>query len=134
MNVLCTGATTPLGRAIIERLLADPSVGHVLAVGAEHWGPGLPSDGARFSYQPIDPFRMNVEFRYVGQRFNDVLNTQPMPAFDVWNLSATYDVLKQVQAYLRVDNLFDRRYEELLYFGVPGRSIYGGVRVSLDLL
>jgi len=54
MNVLCTGATTPLGRAIIERLLADPSVGHVLAVGAEHWGPGLPSDGARFSYQPID--------------------------------------------------------------------------------
>ena len=89
---------------------------------------------AIISYQPIDPFRMNVEFRYVGQRFNDVLNTQPMPAFDVWNLSATYDVLKQVQAYLRVDNLFDRRYEELLYFGVPGRSIYGGVRVSLDLL
>lgn len=54
MNVLCTGATTPLGRAVIERLLADPAVGHVLAVGVEHWGPGLPSDGARFSYHQID--------------------------------------------------------------------------------
>jgi UDP-glucose 4-epimerase len=54
MNVLVTGATTPLGRAVIERLLAEPEVGHVLAVGAEHWGPGLPSDGARFSYERTD--------------------------------------------------------------------------------
>lgn len=54
MNVLVTGATTPLGRAIVERLLALSEVGHVLAVGAEHWGPGLPSDGARFSYEQVD--------------------------------------------------------------------------------
>jgi UDP-glucose 4-epimerase len=54
VNVLVTGATTPLGRAIIERLLAMREVGHVLAVGAEHWGPGLPSDGARFSYEQVD--------------------------------------------------------------------------------
>jgi UDP-glucose 4-epimerase len=54
MNVLVTGATTPLGRAIVERLLATREVGHVLAVGAEHWGPGLPSNGARFSYERAD--------------------------------------------------------------------------------
>lgn len=54
MNVLVTGATTPLGRAIIDRLLAAPDVGHVLAVGAEHWGPCLPSDGARFHYEQAD--------------------------------------------------------------------------------
>lgn len=54
MNVLVTGATTPLGRAIIDRLLATPQVGQVLAVGAEHWGPGLPSDGTRFHYEQVD--------------------------------------------------------------------------------
>ena len=54
MNVLVTGATTRLGRAIVDRLLAAPEVGHVLAVGAEHWGPGLPSDGARFHYEQVD--------------------------------------------------------------------------------
>jgi UDP-glucose 4-epimerase len=54
MNVLVTGATTPLGRAVVDRLLAAREVGHVLAVGAEHWGPGLPSDGARFHYEQID--------------------------------------------------------------------------------
>ena len=89
---------------------------------------------AIISYQPIDPFRMNLEFRYVGQRFNDVLATQSLPGFEVWNLSATYDFNKQVQGYLRVDNLFDRRYEEILYFGTPGRSVFGGVRVDFNLL
>ena len=57
-----------------------------------------------------------------------------LPGFDVWNLSATYDFNKQVQGYLRVDNLFDRRYEEILYFGTPGRSVFGGVRVNFNLL
>jgi UDP-glucose 4-epimerase len=54
MNILVTGATTPLGRAIVDRLLAARAVGHVLAVGAEHGGPGLPSDGARFRYEQVD--------------------------------------------------------------------------------
>lgn len=54
MNVLVTGATTPLGRAIIERLLRTPEVGQVLAVGAEHGGPGLPSDSGRFRYERVD--------------------------------------------------------------------------------
>ncbi|HEU4685700.1 MAG TPA: TonB-dependent receptor [Nitrospira sp.] len=89
---------------------------------------------AVISYRPIDPLLMKVEFRYVGQRFNDARNAQPMPAFDVWNLAASYEVVKQVQVYLRADNLFDRRYEEILYFGVPGRSVYGGIRINLDLL
>lgn len=54
MKILVTGATTPLGRAVIERLLADPSVGRVLAVGAEASAPDLPSDGPRFTYQRVD--------------------------------------------------------------------------------
>ena len=83
-------------------------------------------------YRPVDPFQMNLELRYVGQRFNDTRNRQPMPAFDVWNLSATYDISRQLQAYTRVDNLFDRKYEELLFFGTPGRSIYGGIKVNFD--
>lgn len=33
MNVLVTGATAPLGQAIVDRLLATPDVGLVLAVG-----------------------------------------------------------------------------------------------------
>jgi vitamin B12 transporter len=84
------------------------------------------------SYQPIDPLRINLEGRYVGSRFNDVNNTEKMRAFDVWNLSATYDVMKQVQAYVRADNIFNEKYEEVLYYGTPIRSIFVGVRVNYD--
>ena len=60
------------------------------------------------SYQPIDPLRINLEGRYVGSRFNDVSNKQSMPAFDVWNVSATYDVKKRVQMYVRARQYFQR--------------------------
>ena len=81
------------------------------------------------SYQPIEPLRVNLEGRYVGSRFNDVSNLQKLKAFDVWNLIASYDVNKSVQAYVRADNLFDEKYEEILNFGTPVRSIFGGVKL-----
>ena len=84
------------------------------------------------SYQPIDPLRINLEGRYVGSRFNDSTNLQSMRAFDVWNISASYDVTNRVQTYLRVDNIFNEKYEEVLLFGTPVRSIFAGLRVNYD--
>ena len=74
---------------------------------------------------------MNVEYRYVGTRFNDTENSQKMSAFGVVNAQVTYDVTKRFQVYGRVDNLFNERYEEILFFGTPIRSVYGGIRVTL---
>ena len=71
--------------------------------------------------------------RYVGERFSKTGNLDPTPSFVVWNLSASYDVTKQVQAYVRFDNLFNEKYEEILFFGTPIRSIFGGVRINYDL-
>jgi vitamin B12 transporter len=88
---------------------------------------------ARVSYQPIDPFRLNLEYRYVGARFNTTGDQQPLRAFGVFNLVATHEVTRRVQAYVRVENLFNEKYEEILNAGTPVRSIYGGVRFNYDL-
>lgn len=85
------------------------------------------------SYQPIESLRANLEGRFVGQRFNDVSNNQPLPSFYVWNVSATYDVSRSMQIYVRADNIFNRQYEENLFFGTPIRSIFGGVRMNFDM-
>jgi len=85
------------------------------------------------SYQPIDSVRANLEGRYVGERFGNTGNGNPTPSFVLWNLSASYDVTKSVQAYLRLDNIFNEKYEETLFFGTPIRSIFGGVRINYDL-
>ena len=87
---------------------------------------------ALLSYQPVEPLVVTLAVRYVGSRFNDLLNQQPMRAFDVWALTAAYDVTKYLQAYTRVENLFDEKYEELLNAGTAVRSIYVGVRVKYD--
>lgn len=82
------------------------------------------------SYHPVKPLQINLEFRHMGQRFNDTGNQQFLPAFDVWNAAATYTINPRLQVYARAENLFDRQYEERLFLGTPGFSIYGGVRVS----
>ena len=88
---------------------------------------------AVLSYQPIEALRANLEGRFVGQRFNDTQNDDSLPHFYVWNASFTYDVNKTVQVYGRADNIFNRKYEEVLFFGTPIRSVFGGVRVNFDV-
>ena len=85
------------------------------------------------SYQPIEAVRANLEGRFVGQRFNDTSNVDSLPHFYVWNASLSYDVSKTVQIYGRADNIFNRKYEEVLFFGTPIRSVFGGVRVNFDV-
>ncbi len=88
---------------------------------------------AILSYQPVEALRANLEGRYVGQRYNNVGNKDSIPSFVVWNLSATYDVNKRMQAYVRADNIFNEKYEEVLFFGTPIRSVFGGVRINFDV-
>lgn len=90
-----------------------------------------PVDQASLSvrYQPIDPLSMTLDFRFVGPRSD----TQRLGLFDVLNLAVTYDVSERIEAYVRVDNLLDEEYEERLFYGTPGRSIFGGIRVNVDL-
>lgn len=85
------------------------------------------------SYQPVEPLRVNLEGRFVGQRFNDTSNDESLSSFYVWNLSATYDLTRRLQFYTRVDNLFNEKYEEVLFFGTPIHSIFGGVRMNVDI-
>jgi vitamin B12 transporter len=85
------------------------------------------------SYQPFEALRANLEGRYMGQRYNNTGNTQSIASFTVWNFSATYDINKSFQLYTRANNIFNEKYEEVLYFGTPIRSIFGGVRMNFDM-
>jgi len=55
MRVLITGATTPVGAALVARLLAQSDVELVLAIGREQEAPPMRSlDGGRLHYRQID--------------------------------------------------------------------------------
>ncbi len=88
---------------------------------------------ASLTHQPLASFSITGTFRYVGSRFSTTGNQRPLPDFYLFNLAATYDVTQNVQIYTRVENLADRKYEEVLFFGTPGRSIWGGVRINFEI-
>ncbi len=55
----------------------------------------------------------------------------PARSYAVVGAGGAWHAARQVQVFGRVTNLFDRRYEEVLGFPAPPRSVYAGIRVSV---
>jgi len=80
---------------------------------------------------------VNLEIVYVGKRrdtrFDPITyagTRVDLGGYLLANLAASYDVTRWLQVFARVENLLDRRYEEVWGYGTPGIGGYGGVRVS----
>jgi vitamin B12 transporter len=54
------------------------------------------------------------------------------PAYTTVNLATTYDLSKRFAVVARIDNLFDRRYENPEGFQQPGFGVYAGIKVKLS--
>jgi vitamin B12 transporter len=82
------------------------------------------------------PFSANVTVRYNGRQ-NDLAFIDPsyVPAlaklrsFTLVNLNATYKLRPNIELYGRIENLLNRRYQEVFSYAAQGRAAYGGVRV-----
>ena len=88
-----------------------------------------------------DRLRLTGGVVYNGeQRDNDFRNfftngfvaeRTELDSYVLVNIGANYQVTDNVDVYLRVENLFDEEYEEVIGFATPGSSVYGGVRIRL---
>jgi vitamin B12 transporter len=56
----------------------------------------------------------------------------PANGYTVVNLAGSYDLGQGLSAYARIDNLFDRRYQDPVGFLRPGFGIFAGLRLALD--
>jgi outer membrane receptor protein involved in Fe transport len=50
--------------------------------------------------------------------------------YGVWNGGASWRLSRQLELYGRVDNLFDRRYEDVFGFPARGRGAVAGLRIA----
>ncbi|WP_020186325.1 TonB-dependent receptor [Methylopila sp. 73B] len=53
-----------------------------------------------------------------------------LKAYTLVNMAASYKVTENAEVYGRIENLFDKQYEEVFTYNTPGRAAYGGVKVS----
>jgi vitamin B12 transporter len=75
-----------------------------------------------------------ADYVYVGGRFDSTLDARTgnkLPPYSLVNLSGTYTIYKNIALFARVDNLFNKDYEDIRSFGTKGSSIYGGIKVTL---
>lgn len=96
------------------------------------------SGGATLSFVPSFG-SFSVAALYVGKRPDIDFAQFPSPrvtlaAYTKVDLSAEYPLstfrLKGLSLNARIDNLFDRRYEEVLHFATPRRTFFIGARAS----
>jgi vitamin B12 transporter len=80
-----------------------------------------------FLFEPESGAELRLDYRYVGER---LLGASTLPAYSLVNLAASQAWTPNVTWFARVDNLFDREYEEITGFGTAGRSLYAGLTAS----
>ena len=87
------------------------------------------------TWQPLDKLTISPTVIYLG-RWLDInrstfANEEGGDVFIV-NLAAEYAVDPHATVFARVDNLFNKQYEEPLGWLQPGLSVYGGVRFTTN--
>jgi vitamin B12 transporter len=89
------------------------------------------------NYRPVEKLNLNVHVRYVGKRddkyyagYSAVRTT--LPDCTVFNIGVTYTVLPVLKVYGRIENLFDKKYEEIYGYGTPRFSVYFGTKIDLE--
>lgn len=78
---------------------------------------------------------INFNLAYVGNRSDIDYSSYPaaqvkLPGHVIANLAASYNLTKSFQIFGRVDNLFNNDYEEIIGYGTPNASAFGGIKVS----
>jgi len=91
--------------------------------------------GFNADYNFLDKVNADIEIIYVGERDDKDFNQYPVPRvklpdYTLVNLSASYNFTKVLQFYGRIDNLFNKYYEDVLGYATPGQSEYLGIKLN----
>ena len=103
----------------------DKSTGGQLARRPKHEG------SVTMSWNPIDRLTTDFSMRAKGRTFDGPFTNVSMGGFATIAAKAAYKITERASVYGRVENLFDKHYQEAATYGTGGRAVYIGVRTSL---
>jgi len=73
---------------------------------------------------------IGADLRYVSRQRDSNFNNNYAKPFTTIDAYASYDVSKNVALYTRVENLFDKDYQEVRTYNAPGMSVYVGIKAN----
>ncbi len=92
----------------------------------------------KFSASILYPFLRKGNIRlsliHIGEREDLDFSTWPadpitLDDYTLLNSVISYDINRQIQVSLRMDNILNEKYELIKGYGVPGFSVYGGLHL-----
>lgn len=92
------------------------------------------NDSLELSWQENARWKFSGNARAIGPRedLHPILYTrQPMPSYFLFGAFAQFQYSETGKAYLRIDNILDRRYQETSGYGTAGFSAFTGLELSL---
>jgi len=92
--------------------------------------------GFNLNFKATEDLKLNLGLVYVGRRDDNDFSSFPasrvtLPGYAVVNFAAAYSISKNLDLVARVENLFDKDYEEVLGYGTRGAGAYAGFRVKM---
>ncbi|MCI7353286.1 MAG: TonB-dependent receptor [[Actinobacillus] rossii] len=95
---------------------------------------------AGIAYQITSELGTDINVSYVGKRFekytyydanwNSTSTRVKLPSYTLVNLGVNYQVTPNINIYANLNNVFDKKYEDTLYYGQDGRNVYVGLKGS----
>ena len=80
------------------------------------------------AYQITEKLGSDVNVSYVGKRLDS--GDFKMPSYTLANLGLNYKVVDNLTIYANLNNLFNKKYENVLGYGQDGRNVYVGLKGS----
>ncbi|MEK7308709.1 MAG: TonB-dependent receptor [Nitrospirota bacterium] len=83
----------------------------------------------------IEKANLNLGVTYVGSRQETDYTSYPYKRitkkdYTTVRLATSYDITESFQIFGRIENLFDKKYQDVHGYAMPGRSFYAGVKAS----
>ena len=91
--------------------------------------------GATFTIKPSGRSIFDIRYLHTGKRFDIASDGNGKPeilkAYSKVDIFASYKLRQDTELYGRIENLFDREYEDAKGYGAAGFTTYWGIKLSL---
>ncbi|MCX5714970.1 MAG: TonB-dependent receptor [Candidatus Omnitrophica bacterium] len=78
--------------------------------------------------KPISKITLGININHTGRYFNS--GTDKIKQFTLVGLRADYSISKNFSIFGRIENLFNKHYQQVRGYGEPGINAYGGIRAK----
>ncbi len=83
-----------------------------------------------FAITPLPQLTIEPSVVLVGERYSSNGEKDKLAAYARFDIRADYKIDETLSVFIRGENLTDAKYQEVLNYGTPGRSVYAGVRAT----